>query len=399
MAQEPIKVCMLGEFSLQNGSVGVNDGDNRTKKVWLLLAYMIYCRGRTTTPDELVELLWGSEGGSINPLNALKTMFHRVRATLDPLGERAGHTLILRREGSYVWNSDIPVELDIDEFDRLCKAGANARSEEKRIEKWMEAAALYRGDFLAKLSNEIWVVPIAAYYHNLYVDTVLSTLPLLEARSRWEDMEALCRAALVHEPYSEEFYRYLMVSLIWQDRQRSAAEVYEQMSELLLARFGIMPSDTMRALYREALRSKNDNTVAPGVILEQLREEENGAGALFCDYDIFKSIYHSFARAVARSGDAVHLALISIECQGGGDLPRRSLDRVVDNLKELIRKNLRRGDIAARCSVSQFILLLPQANYENSCMVCERIIKTFNRQYPHSPATLRSSVHPLEPNP
>ena len=66
-------------------------------------------------------------------------MFHRVRATLDPLGERAGHTLILRREGSYVWNSDIPVELDIDEFDRLCKAGANARSEEKRIEKWMEA--------------------------------------------------------------------------------------------------------------------------------------------------------------------------------------------------------------------------------------------------------------------
>ena len=62
MAQEPIKVCMLGEFSLQNGSVGVNDGDNRTKKVWLLLAYMIYCRGRTTTPDELVELLWGSEG-------------------------------------------------------------------------------------------------------------------------------------------------------------------------------------------------------------------------------------------------------------------------------------------------------------------------------------------------
>ena len=71
----------------------------------------------------------------------------------------------------------------------------------------------------------------------------------------------------------------------------------------------------------------------------------------------------------------------------------------MDNLKELIQKNLRRGDIAARCSVSQFILLLPQANYENSCMVCERIIKTFNRQYPHSPATLRSSVHPLEPNP
>ena len=212
-------------------------------------------------------------------------------------------------------------------------------------------------------------------------------------------MEGLCRAAIQYEPYSEDFYHYLMVSLIFQDRQRDAAQVYEDMSELLLAQFGVMPSDSIRALYREALRSKNDHTVASGVILEQLREEETGAGALFCDYDIFKSIYHSFARAVARSGDAVHLALLSIVGEDGEELPRRSLDRVVVNLQELIRSGLRRGDIAARCSVSQFILLLPQANYENSRMVCDRIIKAFNRQYPHSPAVLRASVHPLEPNP
>ena len=48
--------------------------------------------------------------------------------------------------------------------------------------------------------------------------------------------------------------------------------------------------------------------------------------------------------------------------------------------------------------MSQYILLLPQANYENSCKVCERIIKAFCRQYPHSPAQLHYSVQPLEPN-
>ena len=42
--------------------------------------------------------------------------------------------------------------------------------------------------------------------------------------------------------------------------------------------------------------------------------------------------------------------------------------------------------------------MLPQSNYENSCMVCERVIRAFNRQYPHAPLHLRYSVQPLEPN-
>ena len=70
----------------------------------------------------------------------------------------------------------------------------------------------------------------------------------------------------------------------------------------------------------------------------------------------------------------------------------------MENLKNLMCLNLRRGDVAARCSVSQYIVMLPQANYENACMVMERIVRAFFRQYPHSPAQLRYSVQPLEPN-
>ena len=70
----------------------------------------------------------------------------------------------------------------------------------------------------------------------------------------------------------------------------------------------------------------------------------------------------------------------------------------IRNLEEQVRINLRRGDSAARCSGSQFILMLPQANYENSDMVSNRIIKSFIRQYPHSPATIQYTIHPLQPN-
>lgn len=66
--------------------------------------------------------------------------------------------------------------------------------------------------------------------------------------------------------------------------------------------------------------------------------------------------------------------------------------------QELIRINLRKGDVVARCSASQYVIMLPRANYENSCMVADRLMNAFYRRYPHSPARLRCVVQPLEPN-
>lgn len=398
MALAPLQVRMLGTFSIEFRDREINDNGNRSRKVWLLLAYMIYCRNRPVAPDELVTLLWGDEDRSSNPLNALKTMFHRVRSFLNQLDGGIGHEFIIRRDGSYAWNTDVPLTLDIDEFDRLCQAGTRADSESEKLKYWTEALSLYQGDFLSKLSSEPWVVPIAAYFHNLYVQTVLQVIPMLERRQRWQEAADLCRAATAQEPYLEDLYRHLMGALLQMGDQSGAVTVFEEMSELFLTNFGIMPSDELRSLYRDALRSLNERTMSPGMILDQLREPIDGGGALICDYDFFKAIYHSIARMIERSGDAAHLALISVLSDSDKALSRRSLDCVIGNLQDLIRINLRRGDVAARCSVSQFLLLLPQANFENSCNVCDRITKAFVRQYPHSPARLQASVQPLEPN-
>lgn len=398
MESVPLQVHMLGAFSLTLDSQEINDGGNRSRKVWLLLAYMIYCRNRPVTPEELTSLLWGDEERSTNPLNALKTMFHRVRACLNQLDDSAGHEFIVRRDGSYAWNTALPLSVDIDEFDRLCQAGSYASSDSERLNCWMQALHLYQGDFLSKLSSEPWVVPIAAYFHNLYVKTVLQVIPMLEKELRWREVVDLCHAATVQEPYLEELYRHLMSALLQLGDQRGAVTVFEEMSELFLANFGIMPSDELRILYRDALRSINERTMSSGMILEQLREPTDNGGALLCDYDFFKAIYHSIARMIERSGDAAHLALITVLGENGKELARRSLDCVIENLQDIMRGNLRRGDVASRCSVSQFILLLPQANFENACMVCERITKAFIRQYPHSPAQLQTSVQPLKPN-
>ena len=83
------------------------------------------------------------------------------------------------------------------------------------------------------------------------------------------------------------------------------------------------------------------------------------------------------------------------EIKDGEILARRSLDPAMNNLQVLVQNNLRRGDVIARCSISQYIILLPQANYENSRMVADRLVSAFYRRYPHSPARLRYTVQPL----
>ena len=40
MDQPVLKVQMLGTFSISLGDVSVNDNSNRSRKIWLLLAYL-----------------------------------------------------------------------------------------------------------------------------------------------------------------------------------------------------------------------------------------------------------------------------------------------------------------------------------------------------------------------
>ena len=67
---EPIQIRMLGQFTLQSGNNILSETDNRSRKVWMLLAYLICHRGQTVSQKRLIELLWGNEPASSNPENA-----------------------------------------------------------------------------------------------------------------------------------------------------------------------------------------------------------------------------------------------------------------------------------------------------------------------------------------
>ena len=393
-----LTVKMLGGFSIERNGICVDDHSNRMRKVWLLLAYLICSRNSRVTQDSLSSLLRGSgSDDAADPGGRIKAMFYRARTMLNQLDDTAGHQLIRHKGGSYSWNTDVPLHLDVEEFDRLCCAAADAEDDTLRLDLYQQALSIYGGDFLPKLATEPWVMPINTYYHQMYLSAVQQTLNLLENLDRWTEAATLCEKALSIEPYSEELYQHLMRSRIALDDRAGALTAYEEMSELLFSNFGVMPSDESRLLYRDAARETGGTTVPTGTVREMLKEPAGAKGAMLCEYDFFKLLYQVQARSIVRSGDTVHIALLSLHGYGKKELARRSLDTAMDNLQDVIVHSLRQGDIVTKCSVSQFIIMLPQANYENSCAVCRRIIRAFGRQYPHSPASIQFSVQPLEP--
>ena len=392
---EHIHVCMLGTFTLRSGDNLISEENNRSKKVWALLAYLICHRGNAVSQKKLIELLWGDDPASSNPENVLRITLHRLRSQLDGLWAGAGKELIVHKNGGYSWNEQVQTTIDSDRFEQLCsKKDVPA---EERLSICLDALQLYQGDFLERQSSENWVIPVTTHFHNLFVMLTLEAAALLSAQQRHEEAAQLCRRAIEAEPYHEPLYQVLMKELAASGDTKGAATVYEGLRKRLFDDFGIRPSDETRAVYREAAHTPGERALPIDEVLEQLHEPERIPGAMQCDYDYFKVLCHAESRAMERTGNATHVALLSATGLTGEPLPKRSLERIMTQFGQQIRVNLRRGDTISRCSTTQYIIMLPKANYEDSCMVCRRVINAYHKAYPHTAVRIKFMVQPLTP--
>ena len=391
---DELKIQMLGGFSLRLGKRELQDTDTRSKKVWVLLAYLIIHREQTVTQRTLIDLLWGDETDSINPENALRITMHRTRTLLEQLSPELGRGMILRRRGGYQWNGG--GEVDSERFEALCCQ--KSEDPDLRLRNLMEAISLYRGDYLPRQSGEVWVVSTAAYLHNLFVSAAQEAVELLIQQGRSHEAAGVCRRCLALEPCHEGFCRELMQLLAAAGDRRGAAEVYDRLSKRLFDDFGISPSEETRAVYRAAAYSPEDRVLSIDDVMGNLRESDAPSGALQCDFDYFRILCHALSRTMERSGGAAHVVLLDVISTAEREMPRQTIDRVMGQLSQQIRLSLRRGDVFCQCSVSQFTVLLSRANFENCQMICDRILRNFRRAYPYVPIRIAYQIRPLSPD-
>ena len=392
---DPVHVTMFGDFTITCGQVCVSNAKSRSRKVWLLLAYLLFNRDRQISREELGRLLGESENNSGNG-SALRMTRLRARRILEPLMDCVGQEMVLGKDGSIVWNPDIPLELDAERFEQLCRLAAEETNRERRVDLYRKALSLYNGDFLEKLSGEPWVQPLAMYYQGVYLDALEEALPLIQEVGSLKEVRQFCQRAAQFAPYEESLYAHQMRSLIAAEEYAAAEDIYQSLYQLLANDLGVTPSEELQELHMDALRHMAETTVSPDELLRSLREPDSPTSAMVCDLGTFRLFCQAEIRSASRRGEAVHIGLFSVEGKNGTALSRQLLNRGMEQLRQQLRHTLRVGDIISSCSASQYVVLLIQANYEDSQMVCGRVIRAFEKTYPRSRSAIRSTVLPLE---
>lgn len=383
---QPIRISLLGNFEICNGDAKIEETINRSKKMWNLLGFIITYRNKHISQTEYIDMLWPDEVSS-NPINALKTLLSRVRTLLDPIAVNH-ENFILSSQGSYQWNNNLACIVDTEEFENYCRKAADvSKSDEERIQMYKKAMDLYKGDFLAKHSTELWVVPLVTYYHNLYLDTMKDFLRLLEKQNEYELMEFYCSQALQIDRFDETLHCLFIQTLLNQGNAIAAMNHYEQTTDMLYLNLGVKPSKELRSLYLDIIRTQKTLEMDLNIIQSDLKEAEFKSGPFFCEYCIFQETYRLIARQAAREGRSVYLCLLTVS-DSNGDIPSlNKLDAAMKRLLDAINGSLRRGDVVAKYSGAQYVILLPDITYEDGTMVMERIIKQYYQ------ANRRSILH------
>lgn len=374
-----MKVHSLGKFQLLDEGKILDEDVMRSDMLTKLLVYILLHRDYPITIQELSEALW-DEDESDNPAGALKNLMYRLRTLLKKnLGD---DEYILTSRGVYYWNSEKEIQFDAEEFEQYCEDAKKAADTSDKIINYEKAVELYKGDFMPKITDKHWVVTLSAYYHSLFLSAVKALAELYMAQERFEEAEQLCAEGLKYDAVDEWLHSYRITALIRQNKQQLAMECYEQAVKALYNALGVRKSARLDEVHQELLKMTKGTEAEEMENVHKDMKEDDPEGAYICGYPVFREIYRLEARKISRLGEAEYVMLLTLclkENSGNSNMQMEQyvISQAMNQMEEVLKDVLRIGDVAARYSDSQFVVLLPTCTYENCPMIAERILKRF----------------------
>ncbi|MCR5719327.1 MAG: hypothetical protein K6F84_02075 [Lachnospiraceae bacterium] len=104
-------------------------------------------------------------------------------------------------------------------------------------------------------------------------------------------------------------------------------------------------------------------------------------------------------RRAKRLGIEEFVVLFSMKSNGDfseDTILRAVLKNSMDKMEKVIESSLRSGDVAAKCSDTQYVVLLPDCNEESAKKVAERIVGKFKENCKYSRIELKYDLKLLE---
>lgn len=390
MAEQQLRIHMMGGFAIEAHGHLHDSLVVKSHKGVSLLQYLILEKGRTVSSQRLIRELWNSRRND-NPESALKTMISRMRTMLkqiDPLLSEG----ISSVPGGYQWKSSgvwvdaLEIMSIIDQLKAGCTSDQRARLTDRLI-------SIYHGDLFqtGDMNNGITLVN---WLHREYLDAVLKYIELLKKEESYNRICEVCRQALKIDDLDEQLHIELMQAMVNLNRASEAMAEYRKVIKRNRKEFDMEPSEEMEACYEELAEAGQTLRFNVDVIRNELAEQDGDRrGPFFCDYRAFKEIYNIQMRNLERLGSTMFLGVILLG-EPGNSMSSVSRESGMAGLQEILRNNLRKGDIITRFADNIYAMLLPTVNYETGSMVIERIENLFYKEFPGNIA-FHARISPL----
>lgn len=388
-----VGIQLLGEFVI---SVSGEQKDNlavKSRKGISLMTYLVLQRGKAVSSQRLIRELWGSKHNE-SPENALKTMVSRLRALLNSVSPGLGNC-IQSEQGAYRWEGLPYVHVDVMDFMDLVQELKKPLSDEERRENFRRIAALYQGD-LFQTGDMINGAMHASWMHREYLEAMYAYVNLLKEREEYNEIVRVCEQALRIDELDEFLRIELMRAMVSLNRARDAADEYRRVTALSRRYLDADPSEDFQQRYRQLAKAGSALQFNLDAIRNELIERDSTRrGPFFCDYQAFKEIYNIQMRNLERLGSTMFLGVIMVGDPGDEDISSVQRESAMAGLQEILRRNLRKGDIVTRFAPAIFALLLPTVNYSTGGMVMERMEEMFYAEYPNRSVALHYRISPL----
>lgn len=372
-------VSLFGSFQITYHGICLDEQGIHSTKMTALLSYFLIYNNRKISTTELNDILWEDDSNISNPLSALKNLMYRLRSLLKK--EFKAVDMIITGKGSYYWNPQIKVHLDTDSFEELDKLLKKEHlSTCKEVDKLNSILKLYKGKFLPCISDKRWVVSLSTYYHSLYIRCAKELAMKYEDLDEYEKMNTVCKDALVHDPLDDEMQYLFISSLIRLKHYDLAKEQYHRACSLLYERLGIRQSQFLQKVYMELIKNNNQVNANLDAIQDSIAEKKMEQ-AFYCEFGVFKEIYHLELRRMVREGFSEYVVLMTLQPKKFIDANSKEglhlLSKEMEALRIVLCKCLRNGDVVSKYSGSQFIFMLHSCNAENAKRVIKRILNNY----------------------
>lgn len=371
-----LSVYMLGRFSVEYGDQIMSLGRNSSSKLIQLLQIVWLAGEKGVTREDLASMLY--ERDSLSSLNnSLNNLIYRLRRILVEDGFPKAR-YVVNQDGVYFWEREIPVWVDAREFERLVEMGDRVKQEKEKFQYYKKAEELYQGELLHSISMENWVIVESLRFKRMYERAVSWLGDYMKRQKDYPGMYQLYRQAAQIYPF-DNWQVGQIESMTYMGQYKEAFLLYDNTAKRYSEEMGLPPSDKMLECYRTMSRQfvRRPN-VLHNISTEIKEKEDEKINAYYCSLPSFIDIYRLAARRSDRSGLPLCLMLCTLtDYEGKVIQNQEKLKKRSELLRKTIGQVLRRSDVYAKYSASQYLILLMGVGEENCTVVGKRISRNF----------------------